>query len=99
MEDQECQFILPAACAASSPLLAQGRGSTLITGPGGPPSSESLLGQYRPPSSPLGRCQLGKTRRPAVRAARGGPPARAAPPPARWGGAPGRCGPEAPTHK
>ncbi len=75
------------ARAAALPLLEPGRGPALITGPF---SSESLLGRYRPPSSPLGRCQLGKTRRPfgGRGPCRAGPPPRGeAPPPGRRGGA------------
>jgi hypothetical protein len=64
------------AFAALPPRLVPGRGPALITGP---LSSESLLGRYRPPSSPLGRCQLGKTPRPFG----GRGPGRAGPPPAR----------------
>ena len=70
---------------ALPPVLEPGRGPALITGP---LSSESLLGRYRPPSSPLGRCQLGKTPRPFG----GRGPGRAGPRPARWGGPPGRRG-------
>ncbi len=74
-----------ARIAALPPVLEPGRGPALITGP---LSSESLLGRYRPPSSPLGRCQLVKTRRPFD----GRGPGRAGPPPARWRGPPGRRG-------
>ena len=71
-----CQNELGARIAALPPVLEPGRGPALITGP---LSSESLLGRYRPPSSPLGRCQLGKTLRPFG----GRDPGPAGPPPAR----------------